>query len=186
MQQHPTLLFSDSLVSVLSTFHISRRSLFSLPFLSLHFPLSLLHFLPSQLYMHLLYPTTTQATIKLMEQLSNKMSLAAGKKEPRVKDLHIRIVISTGSTVTVGKEAVPLVHGSHDNPGIIEATATFELDENWAADEVTLIFRAICNSRTVGIGKIRKYFKGTVLHYYKFDIANPLQYAHVVGMAFST
>ncbi|KAF9291402.1 hypothetical protein BGZ88_006914 [Linnemannia elongata] len=63
---------------------------------------------------------------------------------------------------TVGKETLLLVHGSHDNLVITEATATFELDEDWAADEVTLTFRATCNSGKVGTGENRKSFKGTV------------------------
>ncbi|OAQ34574.1 hypothetical protein K457DRAFT_121729 [Linnemannia elongata AG-77] len=63
---------------------------------------------------------------------------------------------------TVGKETLLLVHGSHDNLVITEATATFELDGDRAVDEVTLTFRATCNSGTVGTGENRKSFKGTV------------------------
>ncbi|KAF8949168.1 hypothetical protein BGZ47_009842 [Haplosporangium gracile] len=64
--------------------------------------------------------------------------------------MQIHIVTSTASTITVGRETIPLAHGLHDNPGIVEAMSTSELDNDWPADEVTLTFKVVFNSRTVG------------------------------------
>lgn len=131
--------------------------------------LFLLQFHPSQLYLHSPI-SNSQAGINQTNGTTSKQDVVTtGKKEPRVKDLQILVVTSSGLTITVGTETLLLVHGSHDNLVITEATATFELDEDWAADEVTLTFRATFNSGKVGTGENRKSFKGTVFQGYDAD-----------------
>ncbi|KAF9093366.1 hypothetical protein BGX23_003382 [Mortierella sp. AD031] len=75
------------------------------------------------------------------------MTISYCIKDPRSKDLQIHMTTHTGTTITVDKENFPLVHGVYDRPGYIQVTATFKLDQDYSADEVTLNFKGVYGSK---------------------------------------